>query len=403
MQQRGMFQKSFPYSGGPEMIKHGAFPHTFYEFFAGSGMVRAGLGDSWSCLFANDFDDKKAAAYQGNWGYGELLVGDVGGVNSRMLPGQANLAWASFPCQDLSLAGSGAGLSGKRSGTFWPFWNLVCELRREARQPETIVLENVCGALTSHNGADFRSLINALRGEGYRAGALVIDAALFVPQSRPRLFIVGVRKDIEIDPCLVTELPQKPFHTAGVLAAYRGLSRAERASWIWWNLPVPPFRTLNFSSVIEDDIPWHTTEQTKALLALMSPLHLAKVASAKREKKMVVGSIYKRTRPDEHGNRAQRAEVRFDDIAGCLRTPGGGSSRQTIIVVQGSKVRTRLLSPREAARLMGLPDEYMLPKNYNDAYRLMGDGVVVPVVRHLSRYLLESLVRTKESSIEHAA
>ena len=154
---------------------------------------------------------------------------------------------------------------------------------------------------------------------------------------------------------------------------------------------------------MEKDVPWHTSEQTEALLGLMLPIHLAKVDAAKKSKKTVVGTIYKRTRPDEYGRRAQRAEVRFDEIAGCLRTPGGGSSRQTIIVVQGNKVRSRLLSPREAARLMGLPDEYILPGNYNDADRLMGDGVVVPVVRHLSRYLLEPIVRIARSGIEDAA
>lgn len=385
------------------MIRHSPFSYTFYEFFAGSGMVRAGLGDEWKCLFANDFDDKKAIAYQQNWGEDELLIRDVGQVTSCDLPDQANLAWASFPCQDLSLAGSGAGLRGHRSGTFWPFWNLVRELHREGRRPETVVLENVCGALTSHNGADFRSLINALRTEGYRAGALVIDAALFVPQSRPRLFIIGIQNDIEIDSCLVAEQPQKPFHTSAIITAYRGLPNAERDSWVWWNLPVPSLRESTFSSVIESDIPWHTDKQTQALLALMSPLHLAKVAAAKRKKKAVVGTIYKRTRPNERGTRTQRAEVRFDDIAGCLRTPGGGSSRQTIIVVQGNKVRTRLLSPREAARLMGLPDEYILPNNYNDAYRLMGDGVVVPVVNHLSRYLLGPLVQITKNGIAYAA
>ncbi len=167
------------------MFERGPHSHTFYEFFAGSGMVRAGLRDSCDCLFANDFDGKKAAAYQENWGSGELLVGDVGMLRSRDLPGRANLAWASFPCQDLSLAGMGAGLKGKRSGTFWPFWNLIRELHREGRQPDVVVLENVCGALTSHGGADFRSLIIALGAEGYRSGAIVIDAALFVPQSRP--------------------------------------------------------------------------------------------------------------------------------------------------------------------------------------------------------------------------
>jgi len=385
------------------MSEHSPSAHTFYEFFAGSGMVRAGLGDTWTCLFANDFDEKKAGAYQENWGGGELLVGDVAKLTSDDLPGQANLAWASFPCQDLSLAGMGAGLKGRRSGTFWPFWNLVRELHKEGRPPDTVVLENVCGALTSHNGGDFRSLINALNAEGYRSGALVIDAALFVPQSRPRLFIVAVRDETEIDDCLLTKQPKEPFHTAGVVAAYKGLSRLDREKWVWWNLPVPPPRRSTFSSVIESDIPWHSSEQTKALLALMSPLHRAKVAAAKKTGKRVTGAIYKRTRPNENGRRTQRAEVRFDEIAGCLRTPGGGSSRQTIIVVHGDKVRSRLLSPREAARLMGLPEEYVLPKNYNEAYRLMGDGVVVPVVSHLSRYLLEPLVQRDKSRIEHAA
>ena len=385
------------------MFKSSAASRTFYEFFAGSGMVRAGLGDSWACLFANDLDDRKAAAYQENWGGGELLVGDVGRLTSRDLPGRADLAWASFPCQDLSLAGMGAGLKGKRSGTFWPFWDLIGQLRKEGRQPDVVVLENVCGALTSHEGADFRSLINALGAEGYRAGALVIDAVLFVPQSRPRLFIVGIRDDVGVDPSLVSEQPRAPFHTSGIITAYNGLSTAGRAKWLWWNLPAPPPRVSTFSSVIESEIPWHTSQQTEALLALMLPLHRAKVAAAKKTGKRMAGTIYKRTRADESGKRAQRAEVRFDEIAGCLRTPGGGSSRQTIIVVHGNKVRSRLLSPREAARLMGLPDEYILPKNYNDAYRLMGDGVAVPVVSHLSRYLLEPLAQIVKSRIENAA
>jgi DNA (cytosine-5)-methyltransferase 1 len=142
------------------MTERRLFSQSFYELFAGSGMVRAGLGDSWGCLFANDFDDKKAASYRQNWGGEELVVGDVGTLSTSDLPGQADLAWASFPCQDLSLAGKGAGLKGQRSGTFWPFWNLIRELRAEGRRPNTVVLENVCGALTSHKGEDFRSLIH---------------------------------------------------------------------------------------------------------------------------------------------------------------------------------------------------------------------------------------------------
>jgi DNA (cytosine-5)-methyltransferase 1 len=313
------------------------------------------------------------------------------------------MAWASFPCQDLSLAGMGAGLKGHRSGTFWPFWNLIRDLHREGRQPEVVVLENVCGALTSHDGADFRSLIKALRIEGYRPGAMVIDASLFLPQSRPRLFIVGVRSEMEIDPSLISVGPVAPFHTPAVKTAHEALPKADRDAWIWWSLPVPSRRVSTFSSIIEDGLDWHRPEVTKALLAMMSPVNLAKITAAKKMGMKVVGAVYKRTRSDQDGIKAQRAEVRFDDIAGCLRTPGGGSSRQSIVVVQGSSVRSRLLSPREAARLMGLPDTYILPKNYNEAYRLMGDGVAVPVVRHLAHYLLEPLLTKIEKSISEAA
>src|ERR1051325_5723761 len=125
---------------------------TFYEFFAGGGMVRAGLGRNWKCLFANDNDPKKSAVYAKNWGPAALLTKDVAELKSRDLPGRPDLVWASFPCQDLSLAGKGAGLDGARSGVFWPFWDLFRALGRQNRRPRLIVLENVCGALASHGG-----------------------------------------------------------------------------------------------------------------------------------------------------------------------------------------------------------------------------------------------------------
>ena len=99
---------------------------SFYEFFAGGGMARRGLGESWTCLFANDFDAKKAETYRANYpGHDVLRDGDVRAIKAEALPGRADLIWGSFPCQDLSLAGGGAGLKGERSGTFYPFWDIV--------------------------------------------------------------------------------------------------------------------------------------------------------------------------------------------------------------------------------------------------------------------------------------
>jgi DNA (cytosine-5)-methyltransferase 1 len=367
---------------------------SYYEFFAGGGMARAGLGASWTCLFANDFDPKKGLTYQANWGTGgELTVGDVRALTADTMPGHPDLVWGSFPCQDLSLAGNGAGLGGERSGTFYPFWDVINGLAKDGRGPALVAVENVCGALTSHGGKDFEAICRTFAEAGYRYGALVINADLFVPQSRPRLFVIGVRQDLAIAPELLSPEPIAPFHTRGLRKAIETLPGAVRESLVWWNVPTPERRTSTFADLIEeepDSVAWHTQAETKKLLDMMSPVNLAKVEAAKRAERRMVGGVYRRTR-DEAGKKVQRAEVRFDDVAGCLRTPAGGSSRQVILVVEGYRVRSRLVSARETARLMGLGDNYVLPRRYNDAYHLTGDGVAVPVVRHLAKHIFEPL------------
>lgn len=360
----------------------------FYEFFAGGGMARLGLGPGWRCLFANDVSGKKAAAYRANFGPSpELVVDDVRSLSCPQLPVGAALAWASFPCQDLSLAGNGRGLRGERSSTFVPFWKLIDGLAREGRPVPIVVLENVVGALTSNGGADFRTLFDWIAASGYRAGALVIDAAHFVPQSRPRLFIVAVHSSCDSpdkgEPC-------EPWHTRRIRAAYAELPASLRRRWIWWSLPDPPARRRHLEDIVEPASDWHDEFETERLLSMMSPNHVRKVRAARTSEQTRIGTIYKRIRIED-GRRVQRAEARFDGIGGCLRTPAGGSSRQTLIVVERERIRTRLLTSREAARLMGVPDTYRLPSRYNDAYRLMGDGVVVPAVAWLERGLLRTL------------
>lgn len=380
---------------------------TFYEFFAGGGMARAGLADGWKCLFANDIDPKKGAAYRANWGSEEFKLADVHKIRSTDLPARADLAWASFPCQDLSLAGNGAGLNGERSGAFWGFWNAIHTLQIERRAPRLLVLENVCGTLTSHRGRDFKEIGRALVALGYDFGALVIDAALFVPQSRPRLFVVAVHQSQSVPIELKDVFASDLWHPKALRAAHQALEPRISKRWIWWRLPTPEPHGMVLSDLIEEnptDVAWHSSDDTARLLRQMSSINLAKVDKAKKSKSMKVGTIYRRTRRDENDNKIQRAEVRFDDIAGCLRTPAGGSSRQIILVVKGGQVRSRLLSGVEAARLMGLSrdflsKDYALPDNYNDAYHLMGDGVVVPVVRFLERHLLSPALTSKNITV----
>lgn len=358
-------------------------------------MARAGLGQDWDCAFANDIDRKKASIYAENWGAEALRVADVNDVAVADLPGVADLIWASFPCQDLSLAGDGAGLDGARSGAFWPFWRVVQQLKEDGREPAIIVLENVCGALTSHEGKDFRAIVAAIDKAEYNCGAMVIDAARFVPQSRSRLFIIAVKRGLAIPDSLTADAPTPAFASRALERAYSDLPPRLKKAWVWWRLAPPPLIKVSFSDIIEEwpnDVAWKSPDEVKRLLGMMSEVNREKVAKAKKVGRRIVGTLYKRTRPDKQGMKIQRAEVRFDDVSGCLRTPAGGSSRQLLLIVDGPRVRARLISARETARLMGLPDSYLLPANYNDAYHLTGDGVVVPVVRHLAAHLLEPLI-----------
>jgi DNA (cytosine-5)-methyltransferase 1 len=371
------------------------FQRVWYEFFAGGGMARLGLGSNWKCVFANDICEKKASAYRAFFGPSpELKVVDVRQLTTKNLPGIPDLVWASFPCQDLSLAGSGAGLDGERSGTFRPFWRLISAMVAERRAPRLVVLENVVGTLTSHSGRDFTSIVQAFAESGYRVGALVVNAARFLPQSRPRLFVVGVHGQMGIPLKLASATPSEPWHTKSLVKIHAKLPERLVRNWVWWTLPMPKGTVPALARLIENrptGVVWNSEAETHGLLRLMNAVHRKRVADALQAGSRHVGTIYKRTRPDRSGVMAQRAEIRFDGISGCLRTPVGGSSRQTVVIIEGGRIRTRLLSPREAARLMGVPDSYPLPAGYNDGYHLFGDGVAVPVVSWLENHLLRPL------------
>jgi DNA (cytosine-5)-methyltransferase 1 len=369
-------------------------PFSFYEFFAGGGMARLGLGEAWACGFANDFDPVKAATYRANFpestagAASHFHEGDVWNLSAADLPGRADLAWASSPCQDFSLAGARAGLAGGRSSAFFGFWRLIEGLAAEDRAPRAIVIENVSGLLTSHGGRDFAALGEALAAQGYSFGGLEVDAAAFLPQSRPRVFVIATRA-----PPPAGLVGESPFHTRAVKAAAGGLPDALASRWIWWRAAAPAPRNTDLSALLEPDaeVEWHSPPRTARWLELMAPLHRARLEAFRARGERAVGAVYRRMRLED-GRRVQRAEARFDGLAGCLRTPRGGSSRQVIVVVEDGVVRTRLLTAREAARLMGLPDSYILPRAATSALHVAGDGVAAPVVSWLAQTILEPLL-----------
>ena len=361
-------------------------PPGAYEFFAGGGLAGLGLGAAgFRTLFANDIDAAKARAFRANHPETLLHEGDVWALTPDDLPGTPDLCWASSPCQDVSLAGARGGLEARRSGAFWGFWRLMQGLDAQGRGPRVIVIENVVGLLTSGEGRDFAAVCAALIEGGYRVGALEMDAALWLPQSRPRLFIVALRDaDGPAGPG-----PVAPFHSPRLAAAQARLPQAVLDRWAWWLVAAPPRRNLDLAGILipDGEADWFDAAETTALLGLLAPLHQARLEAARVSGERRVAAGFRRVRTED-GRKVQRLEVRLDGLAGCLRTPAGGSSRQYVLVYDGGRIRARRMTGRETARLMGVGEDYILPRSESAALKLMGDAVAVPVVRALAEQLL---------------
>jgi DNA (cytosine-5)-methyltransferase 1 len=347
------------------------------EFFAGSGLVAQGLGNYFKPVWANDICAKKAAVYTANHGGGHFHLGSISDVHGTDLP-WAPLAWASFPCQDLSLAGLTGGIHASRSGLVWEWLRIMDEM---PARPPVLVAENVAGLVSAAGGSHYCALHRALAQRGYVAGAMLIDAARWVPQSRPRIFVVAVDESVSLPSHLVSP-SFNWLHTEAICKAANGLD-----NWVWWNMPEPPPRRENLSDIIEWEAPYSEQETEARNLKLISTRH-RKVLEQLPNARPFAAPGYRRTRGG-----AQVLELRFDDTAGCLRTPEGGSSRQIIVIKKNGELHSRLLTVREAARLMGAPETYKIPGSYNDGYKALGDAVAVPVAAWLAQHLLSPLIK----------
>ena len=340
-------------------------PFYMHEFFAGSGLVALAMQGDFHSVWANDIDEKKEKFYSLNFGEKYFCLKDIKEVCGKDLP-FAHLSWASFPCQDLSLAGKLGGIQAQRSGLVWDWLRIISEMNDK---PKILALENVAGFLSAHNGDNYRAVHLALHEMGYKVGAMLINADRFIPQSRLRVFVVAV-KDVAIPNGLMSDGPI--WIHSDVVKKFSSLP-----GWVWWNIPEPTKRTQSLTGLLEN-APFDKDE----VLSLIAPQH----KKILEESSDVAATGYKRTRQGK-----QYLELRFDGIAGCLRTPGGGSSRQYIVIKKEGETHARLLTAREVVRLMGAPDTYQIPFSYNETYKAMGDAVALPVVRYLSNNLLKSL------------
>lgn len=364
---------------------------TVAEYFAGIGLVRLGLEQAgWRVVWANDIDQRKYAMY--NRAFPEALdhyiVKDVFKLDSARIPA-TTLVTASFPCIDLSLAGKQKGLVGKYSSAFWGFWEI---LRTQTTRPPIVLLENVPGWINSNAGQDFRTTIQALNDLGYWCDVYALDALHFTPQSRQRLFVIGMQP--ELKGTSISLAQRSPLLIPKSLR--KALSHNRDLAWHFLPSPPPPAkRKAGLKTIIEemtdDDARWWHEDEVARHLAMMSPGHYQRVDSLREAPTMSYRTFYRRTRQGQ-----QRVEIRKGDTAGCLRTARGGSSRQMLVAAGKGMLKMRHLTPREYARLQGVPDSYPIPSNTLQALTGFGDAVCVPAIRWIAENLLNPLEMRNE-------
>jgi DNA (cytosine-5)-methyltransferase 1 len=371
---------------------------TFAEYFAGIGLMRVGLEkEAWKIMFANDIDPQKEQMYRANFPDADahFKPGDIDSLLPSEIP-EVTLATASFPCNDLSLAGSREGLAGKNSSAFWGFIRVL--ERTKTRLPSLILLENVTGFLTSHGGRDFEDAMFALNDLGYAVDPFILDAAWFVPQSRKRLFVVGVKtKESDTDGLceLLQETPLRPNALIQFILTHPDIR------WRIRQLPYPPPSRRKLTSILEklpdDSDCWWPKDRAEYLLGQMSPRHREMADKMIAAPNYSYGTVFRRVR-----NGVSMAELRTDGIAGCLRTPRGGSGRQILFKAGHGKYFVRLLTARECARLMGA-DDFIIDVPLNQALFGFGDAVCVPAIRWIAKNYLNRVWNKLDATETHSA
>ncbi len=319
------------------------------EFFAGMGLMRAGLEYvGIKTVFANDIDKTKAKLYVDNWGREELHVGDIRALHGDCIP-DADLVTASFPCTDMSLAGHYKGLNGAQSSLVLDFLRILDEMG--ARAPRTLMIENVMGFLTANGGRDWETVVDGIHKLGYQSAHIIVDASAFVPQSRARVFLFGHKGGIE--------------------------------------LPEPPEirKDLRLENIAEEHGDWWPPDRLRAFLQTLSPIQSKRVSGYQRRFWPGYYGAFRRTR---RGRAVW--EVRADEIAGTLRTTRGGSAKQAIVRAGRGDIAVRWMSLTEYARLQGAEHLRYDSVTPSQAMFALGDAVCVPVIEWLAKHCLMPLL-----------
>ena len=365
---------------------------TVADFFAGIGLVSMGLERAgWKTVYALDYDKDKAAAYNNHFGEGHYLTEDIAQTQGANVP-CVMLAHASFPCTDLSVAGARGGIHKGESSAFCHFARILNEMKTS---PPFVLLENVEGLLTSDDGNDLRLVLRTLNDLGYHVDLLRVDASNFVPQSRVRLFMVGVHGSVigKVDRDDLMQEYQMRSSDARPQKIIDFIVKNRDLRWFFQQLPNLPKRNSVLEDIVDYTAQWWTEDRSQYLYDQMHSHHRELIDSQMAQRKYSYYSAFRRMRLRD-GTSQSTAELRTDGIAGCLRTPKGGSARQIIVRVGRNRFDARLINEKEAARLMGAGDfKIDSTLSLNQVLFGFGDAVCVPALEWIGKHYLNPFLQ----------
>lgn len=316
-------------------------PFTFIDLFAGIGGFRIGLERvGGRCVFTSEWDKYAQKTYKA-W-FEDLPKGDIRAIKPESIPDHDVLA-AGFPCQPFSIAGVSKkaslgrehGFRDVTQGTLFFYLAAVIETKR----PPVFILENVKNLKSHDRGQTWAVISETLDNLGYRVHSKIIDAAGWVPQHRERVFIVGFDKQVFGEEGPSFNFPESP---SGPAPKFRDILD-----------PKPPAK-------------YTLTDHLWNYLQAYAAKHKAK------------------------GNGFGFGMTDLDGVSRTLsaRYYKDGSE---VLIPQGSGRNPRRLSPREAARLMGFPDEFPIVVSDTQAYKQFGNSVSPLVVEAVGRELAKSI------------
>lgn len=286
------------------------------------------------CVFSSDWDKKAQDVYEINFGI--RPYGDITRINEADIP-RHDILCGGFPCQAFSISGKQKGFDDARGTLFFDVARIV-----KYHKPKILLLENVENFERHDNGNTIKVVNNILSDLGYKVFYSVLNASKYgIPQSRKRIYILAFRNDLNVTKFNFPKPLNIPIKLSDILLPDDSIKDY-----------LVKDKVFNFKNSID----------VKPNLYGHYPLHPIRI-----------GTVNK-------GGQGDRIYHPFGHAI-TLSAYGGGTGAKTGLYLINNKVRK--LAPRECARLMGFPDNFIIHKTNGESYKQFGNAVIIDILQYI--------------------